>query len=112
MNLSSLFFYFSLSPLNPLNWGKDLASSFLKDFENALYYFLSLFLNELLASFSSIFGLFDSSLEYLISGIVYSASLLGPASLPVFIVILVAIFAGLLLLIGLAKDLPVVGAIV
>ena len=112
MILSGLLLYFSISSLNPLNWGKDLKSSFLKDFENALYYSLSLFLNELLAAFSSIFGLFDSSLEYLISGIVYSASLLGPASLPIFIVILVAIFDGLLLLIGLAKDLPVVGAFV
>ncbi len=102
----------SYSWLNPLNWGKDIKNSFLKNFENALYYFLSLFLKELLAAFSSLFGLFDSSIESIISSIVYLVSFMGPASLPIFIVIMVAIFTGLILLIGLAKDVPVVGAIV
>jgi hypothetical protein len=101
-----------LSALNPLNWGKDISKVFLKNFENALYYFLSLFLNELLAAFSSLFGLFDASIEGIISGIVYTVSFLGPAAMPIFIVLLVAIFSGLILLIGLVKDVPVVGAIV
>lgn len=102
----------SYSWLNPLNWGKDISNAFLKNFENAFYYFLWLFLHELLSAFSSLFGLFDSSLESIISSIVYAVSLLGPASLPVFIVVLAAIFAGLLLAMGLVKDVPVVGALV
>jgi hypothetical protein len=112
MILSYLILWFSLSELNPLNWGRDLKNSFIKDFENAFFYFLSLLLEEILSAFSALFGLFDSGYMQVVSSIVYSVSLLGPASFPIFIVILTAIFAGLFLLLGLVKDAPVVGAIV
>lgn len=107
-----LFMYITLSQLNPLNWGKDLSSAFIKEFESAMFYFFSLILQEILAFFSAVFGLFDSALEDIISSIVYTVSMLGPASFPIFIVILVAIGAGLILLMGLLKDVPVVGAFV
>lgn len=116
-----------LSDLNPLNWGKDISNwasgtahtighatkaTFDQLFKDAMYYFISRLLQELLDAFSALFGLFDISIEGIISGIVYTVSFLGPAAMPIFIVLLVAIFAGLILLIGLVKDVPVVGAIV
>ena len=123
MIFNLLIVYSLLSYLNPLNWGKDISNwgkhisngiqnSFKKEFEDAMFYFFSLILKELLAFFSSLFALFDYALEGIISSLVYSVSLLGPASFPIFIVILFAIGAGLILLIGLAKDVPVVEAFV
>ncbi len=102
---------FNWGDLNPLNWGKDIKNSFMKELEHALLYLFYNFVNDMIALFSSILGIAMSTLNGFISGLVYSISDLGPVSIPVFIAVLLVIFLGSADLFKLGKNLPVVGDI-
>lgn len=108
----SFLLYFSLSDLNPLNWGKDLKQAAISTFEKTLLYVFSLLLSEFLSFLSSIFGYIMDLIESTIFWIVSFSSGMGIFSLPVFTIAIGALFAGLFMAFYLAKDLPVVGAIV
>lgn len=100
---------FSWGDLNPLNWGKDIKNSFMKDLQHALLYLFYIFVNDLIALFSAILGIAMSAVNGFISGLVYSVSDLGPISIPVFIAVVLVIFLGSADLFKLGKNLPVVG---
>ena len=101
-----------ISWLNPLNWGKDLEKSAISTFEKTLLYVFSLILSEFLTFLSSIFGYIMDFVETTISGIVSFSIVMGIFSLPVFTIAIGVFFGGLFMVFYLAKDLPVVGAIV
>ena len=102
----------SLSYLNPLNWGKDLKNSAISTFEHTLLYVFSLLLSEFLTFLSSIFGYIMDLIESTISWIVSFSTGMGIFSLPVFTIAIGTFFGGLFMAFYLAKDLPVVGALV
>jgi hypothetical protein len=101
-----------LSWLNPLNWGKDLEKSAISTFEKTLLYVFSLLLSEFLSFLSSIFGYIMDLIESTISWIVSFSIVMGIFSLPVFTIAIGVFFGGLFMAFYLAKDLPVVGALI
>ena len=101
-----------LSYLNPLNWGNDLKKSAVSTFEHTLIYVFSLLLSEFLTFLSSIFGYIMDFIESTISWIVSFSTGMGIFSLPVFTIAIGAFFGALFMAFYLAKDLPVVGALI
>ena len=101
-----------ISWLNPLNWGKDLEKSAVSTFEKTLLYVFSLLLSEFLSFLSSIFGYIMDFIESTISWIVSFSTGMGIFSLPVFTIAIGAFFGALFMAFYLAKDLPVVGALI
>ena len=101
-----------LSYLNPLNWGKDLEKSAVSTFEKTLLYVFSLLLSEFLSFLSSIFGYIMDLIESTISWIVSFSTSMGVFTLPVFTIAIGAFFGALFMAFYLAKDLPVVGAMI
>ena len=101
-----------LSYLNPLNWEKDLEKSAVSTFEKTLLYVFSLLLSEFLSFLSSIFGYIMDLIESTISWIVSFSTSMGVFTLPVFTIAIGAFFGALFMAFYLAKDLPVVGALI
>ena len=101
-----------ISWLNPLNWGKDLEKSAVSTFEKTLLYVFSLLLSEFLSFLSSIFGYIMDLIESTISWIVSFSTSMGVFTLPVFTIAIGAFFGALFMAFYLAKDLPVVGALI
>ena len=104
-----MILYSILGYLNPLNWGKDISSTFLSELEHGLLYLFSSFMSTIISLFNSLMGVLMSILNVFISSLVYFSSFLGPFSLPIFLILVIFIFSMLLLAIQFVHDVPVVG---
>lgn len=98
-----------LGYLNPLNWGKDLKSTFLSELEHGLLYLLSSFMSTIISLFNSLMGILMSILNVFLSSLVYFSSFLGPFSLPIFFIVIIFIFSIFLIAIQFVHNVPVVG---
>ena len=104
-----MILYSILGYLNPLNWGKDISSTFLSELEHGLLYLFSSFMSTIISLFNSLMGLIMSMVNGLISSLVYSSSFLGPFSLPIFLILVLFIFSIMLIAIQFVRNVPVVG---
>lgn len=101
-----------LNYLNPLNWPSDLSHTFVSQLEAGILYLLAIFLDAILNLSGELTGALIGSLETIISWIIVASEALGPLGLAVMSMGLIGLIGGVFLSFRLAKDVPVVGAMV
>lgn len=94
------------NPYLPWNWGQDISKSFLTELENGLLYILQLILQKILDIEGEIVHLTDQMAYGLINELASFTISLGIFAGPIFIVLLTAVFGGIIILMGLIKDTP------
>lgn len=94
------------NPYLPWNWGHDIKTSFLDKLENYLLYLLQIILQKILDIEGEIIHLGDQLAYGLINDIATATTSLGIFAGPIFILLLTAVFGGIIILVGLVKDTP------
>jgi phosphotransferase system glucose/maltose/N-acetylglucosamine-specific IIC component len=84
----------------------------MQQLENGLLYIFSMILQAILGLISSVFGILMGAFQSAVMMMVQASESLGPFSLPVFIIGTAVVICAGYLAFALAKDTPVVGALV
>ena len=101
-----------LNYLNPLDWPSDLSHAFIAQLENGILYLLALFLDAILNLSGELGNALIGVLETIISGIIVTGEALGPLGLAVMSVGIIGLIGSVFLAFKVARDVPVVGAVV
>jgi hypothetical protein len=101
-----------LNYLNPLNWPSDLSNTFIQQLGNGLLYLLASFLDAILNLSGELGNALIGVLETIISGIIVTGEALGPLGLAVMSVGIIGLIGSVFLAFKVARDVPVVGAVV
>ena len=101
-----------LNYLNPLNWPSDLSNAFIQQLQNGLLYLLASFLDAILNLSGELGNALIGVLETIISGIIVTGEALGPLGLAVMSVGIIGLIGSVFLAFKVARDVPVVGAVV
>lgn len=110
-NPTTWFSGFKLSNLNPLTWGTKafnfLKQTFMSQFDKAIQWFFSQFLQIILDIFNPLFAVVTNTFVGLIDGIINLSLDLGVWGIPIMVLLLLALSMAGYLALNLVRDMPV-----